>query len=152
MTSCKSARIRSIVMAALLLSGVCACTVIQLKKDVERDEIRVANKESELKTQEAWQAQLREEMTQLQKDLATRQVSLDDLQSRLAQLQRANANTLGTTKEQRAIKRQREVKLKVHQKELVEIQQSDATLAEKKKKLEHLKEEIRKSLNLLVHS
>ena len=39
-----------------------------------------------------------------------------------------------------------------HQKELVKIQQSDATIAEKKKKLEHLKEEIRKSLNLLMHS
>jgi chromosome segregation ATPase len=152
MTTCKKAHIRSMVMVAFLLPGLCACTVIQLKKDVEGDEIRIANKEAELKTEEARQAQLREEITQLQKDLGTRQVTLDDLQSRLAQLQRANANTLGTTKEQRAIKQQREVKLKAHQKELVEIQQSDATLAEKRKKLEHLKEEIRKSLNLLVHS
>jgi hypothetical protein len=56
------------------------------------------------------------------------------------------------TREQQALKRRREIKLTTHQKELVDIQQSNATIEEKKKKLEHLKEEIRKSLNLLVHS
>lgn len=125
---------------------------MQLKKDVEQDEARVAGKEGELKTEEARQAQLREEIARLQEDLSTRQVSLDDLQSRLEQLQRANANTLDVTQEQRARKQRREVKLKTHQKELVKIQQSDETITEKKKKLEHLKEEIRKSLNLLMHS
>ncbi|MGH8683906.1 MAG: hypothetical protein ACREUM_01000 [Nitrosospira sp.] len=146
------ADIKSMAMLAFLTSALCACTVIQLKKDVEKDEVRVAGKEDELKTEEARQAQLREEISQLQEDLATRQVSLDDLQSRLAQLQRANANTPDVTKEQRALKQRRETKLKSHQKELVKIQQGDATIAEKKKKLEHLKEEIRKSLNLLMHS
>lgn len=146
------ADIKSMAMLAFLTSALCACTVIQLKKDVEKDEVRVAGKEDELKTEEARQARLHEEISQLQEDLATRQVSLDDLQSRLAQLQRANANTPDVTKEQRALKQRRETKLKSHQKELVKIQQSDATIAEKKKKLEHLKEEIRKSLNLLMHS
>ncbi|MGH8762399.1 MAG: hypothetical protein ACREUR_04115 [Nitrosospira sp.] len=146
------ADIRSMAMLAVLTSALCACTVMQLKRDVAQDEARVAGKEGELKTEEVRQAQLREEIAQLQEDLATRQVSLDDLQARLAQLQRANANTPDVTKEQRALKQRREVKLKSHQKELIKIQQSDATIAEKKKKLEHLKEEIRKSLNLLMHS
>lgn len=139
-------------MLAVLTSALCACTVMQLKKDVEQDEARVAGKEGELKSEEARQAQLREEIARLQEDLSTRQVSLDDLQSRLEQLRRANANTLDATQEQRVRKQRREVKLKTHQKELVKIQQSDATITEKKKKLEHLKEEIRKSLNLLMHS
>lgn len=144
--------IKSMAMLAVLTSALCACTVMQLKKDVEQDEARVAGKEGELKSEEARQAQLREEIARLQEDLSTRQVSLDDLQSRLEQLRRANANTLDATQEQRVRKQRREVKLKTHQKELVKIQQSDATITEKKKKLEHLKEEIRKSLNLLMHS
>ena len=146
------AHIGSIIMVALLLPGLYACTVIQLKKDVESDEVRIANKEEELKTEEARQAQLREEITSLQKDLAIWQVLLDDLQSRLAQLRQANANTLARTGKESALKQRREIKLRAHQKELVNIQQSDVTIAEKNKKLEHLKEEIRKSLNLLVHS
>lgn len=146
------ADIRSIVVITFLTSALCGCTIIQLKKDVGSDEVRVASKEEELKTEELWQTQLREEVTRLQKDLATQQVSLDDLQSRLAQLRRANANTADSTSEQRALKQQREMKLKTHQKELVSIQESGATIAEKKKKLEHLKKEIRKSLNLLMHS
>jgi chromosome segregation ATPase len=139
-------------MLAVLTSALCACTVMQLKKDAEQDEARVVGKEGELKTEEARQAQLRGEIARLQEDLSTRQVSLDDLQSRLEQLRRANANTPDVTQEQRALKQRREVKLKAHQKELVKIEQSDATITEKKKKLEHLKEEIRKSLNLLMHS
>ncbi len=146
------ADIRSMAMLAVLTSALCACTVMQLKKDAEQDEARVVGKEGELKTEEARQAQLRGEIARLQEDLSTRQVSLDDLQSRLEQLRRANANTPDVTQEQRALKQRREVKLKAHQKELVKIEQSDATITEKKKKLEHLKEEIRKSLNLLMHS
>lgn len=146
------ADIKSVAVLAFLTSALCACTVIQLKKDVGEDEIRVAGKEGDLKSEEARQAQLGEEIAQLQEDLATRQVSLDDLRSRLAQLRWANANTQNATKEQRALKQRREVKLKAHEKEVVKIQQSDASIAEKKKKLDHLKEEIRKSLNLLMHS
>jgi hypothetical protein len=56
------------------------------------------------------------------------------------------------TQDQKALKRRRDIKLTTHQKEFADIQQSDASIEEKKKKLEHLKEEIRKSLNLLVHS
>lgn len=125
---------------------------MQLKKDVEADELRVATKEEEIKTQEARQASLQEQIASLRKDLETRQVTMEDLQSRLAQLQQANMNTHARTQEQQTLRRRREIKLTAHQKELADIQQSDATIEEKKRKLEHLKEEIRKSLNLLVHS
>jgi len=146
------AGIGTLTAAALLVAGVGGCTVMQLKKDVGADELRVATKEEELKTQEARQASLQEQIASLRKDLETRQVTMEDLRSRLAQLQQANMNMHARTQEQQALKRRREIKLTAHQKELADIQQSDATIEEKKRKLEHLKEEIRKSLNLLVHS
>lgn len=154
MTGWKSSisALATVAIAALLLASAAGCTVMQLKKDVDADELRIAGKEEELKTEEARQASLQEQIATLRKDLETRQVTADDLQSRLAQLQQANANMHARTQEQQALKRRREIKLTTHQKELVDIQQSGATIEEKKKKLEHLKEEIRKSLNLLVHS
>jgi chromosome segregation ATPase len=144
--------IRALAVSALLLASTTSCTVMQLKKGVEADELRIANKEEELKTEEARQASLQEQIASLRKDLETRQVTTQDLQSRLAQLQQANASMRARTQEQQALKRRREIKLTMHQKELADIQQSDTSIEEKKKKLEHLKEEIRKSLNLLVHS
>lgn len=144
--------IRLILMTALLMSGLCACTVMQLKKDVETDEARLATKTEELEFEEARQAELNEKIKLLQEDLTTRQMSLDDLKSRLTQLQQANASTSAGTKEQQALKRKRATKLQAHQREVTEIQQSGATIAEKRRRLEYLKGEIRKSLNLLVHS
>lgn len=147
----RAANARSLLTVALLMFTLCACTVIQLKKDVEKDETRIANKEEDLKTEEVRQGQLREEITQLQKDLTTRQVSLDELRSRLTKLQQTNAATPGTTKEQRVLQQQREINLKVHQGELAKIEQSGLSVEEKKKRLAHLKEEIRKSLNRLKY-
>ncbi|SEO72798.1 hypothetical protein [Nitrosovibrio sp. Nv6] len=144
--------IRLILMTALLMSGLCACTVMQLKKDVETDEARVATKTEELEFEETRQAELNEKIKLLQEDLTTRQMSLDDLKSRLTQLQQANASTSASTKEQQALKRKRATKLQAHQIEVTEIQQSGATIVEKRRRLEYLKGEIRKSLNLLMHS
>jgi chromosome segregation ATPase len=141
-----------LIMTMLLVYGLCACTVMQLKNEVAQDEVRLATKEDELKSEEARQVELKQQIKLLQDDLATRQMSLDDLKSRLAELQQANASTSASTKEQQALKRKRATKLQAHQKEVTEIQQSGATIAEKRQRLEHLKGEIRKSLNLLVYS
>ena len=143
---------RLLTITTLLMFGLHACTVMQLKKDVAQDEARLATKEDELKSEEARQVELKQKITLLQEDLTTRQMSLDDLKSRLTQLQQANASTSANTKEQQALKRKRATKLQAHQREVAEIQQSGATIAEKRQRLEHLKGEIRKSLNLLVHS
>jgi predicted nuclease with TOPRIM domain len=123
-----------------------------LKQDVDKHEVLVADKENELKKEEAQQARLRDESIHLKKDLATRQVSLDDLKSRLEQLQRANANTAENTKEQRDRKNRLRVKLKTHEKELVKVEQSNMTEAQKQEKLESMKKDITNTLNILLHS
>ncbi|SEL11481.1 hypothetical protein [Nitrosovibrio tenuis] len=144
--------IKSITMAALMISGLCGCTVMQLRNEVKTDEVRLAGKEDELKIEEERQAQLQQEIEQLKSDLATRQMSLDDLKSRLTQLQRANDATPAQTKAQQDEKRDRAAKLLKHQKEVIAIERSGASLEEKQKRLQFLKEEIRKSLSLLLHT
>ena len=141
--------IRSITMAVLMILGLYGCTVMQLRNEVKTDEARLASKADELEIEEARQAQLQQEITRLKSDLATRQMSLDDLKVRLEQLQRANDATLAETGPQQDKKRERAVKLQKHQKEVVAIEQSGGSLEEKQKRLQHLKDEIRKSLSML---
>jgi hypothetical protein len=141
--------IRSITMAALMILGLYGCTVMQLRNEVKTDEVRLASKTDELEIEEARQAQLQQEITRLKSDLATRQMSLDDLRVRLEQLQRANDATLAETRPQQDKKRERAVKLQKHQKEVVAIEQSGGNPEEKQKRLQHLKDEIRKSLSML---
>ena len=145
-------KLRSLALIALFMPGLGACTVMALKQDVEKHEVLVTDKENELKKEEAQQARLREESIQLKKDLATKQVSLDDLKSRLEQLQRANANTAENTKEQRDRKNRLRVKLKTHEKELVKVEQSNMTEAQKQEKLESMKKDITNTLDILLHS
>ena len=141
--------IRSITMAALMILGLYGCTVMQLRNEVKTDEVRLASKMDELEIEEARQAQLQQEITRLKSDLATRQMSLDDLKVRLEQLQRANDATLAETRPQQDKKRERAVKLQKHQKEVVAIEQSGGNPEDKQKRLQHLKDEIRKSLSML---
>jgi chromosome segregation ATPase len=146
------ANIGLMIAVALLVPGLHACTVMQLRQEVKTDEARLAGKEEELRAEEARQTQWKEETRRLEEELATREVSLDDLKTRLAKLQQANADTVALTGEERARKQQREKKIQSYQEDVAKIEHSSATLAEKQKKLEHLKEEIRKSLAILVHS
>lgn len=140
---------RSITLVALMISALYGCTVMQLRNEVKTDEVRLATKTDELKIEEARQAQLQQEIAQLKTDLATRQMSLDDLKARLEQLQRANDATPAQTRTQQDKKRERAVKLQRHQKEVVAIEQSGGSLEEKQKRLQYLKDEIRKSLSML---
>lgn len=144
--------IRTMVITALLMPALCACTVMQLKNQVDSDEVRVASKEEALKTEEARQAKLQQEVKALQQDLASRQMSLDDLKSRLSKLEQANANTVANTEKQRILKRQRQKKLQAHQEEVVKIEQSSESIEEKKERVKYLQEEIRKSLASQVYS
>lgn len=148
-----------LITTVLLVFGLSGCTVMQLRNEVKTDEERLAGKESQLKTEEDRKAQLEDRKTQLQQDmerlqgdLAARQMSLDDLKLRLEQLQQANAATLAETNDQREKKRERAAKLQKHEREVVAIEQSDASVEEKQKRVQFLKEEIRKSLEILLHT
>ena len=147
--------IRFISTTALLISTLSVCADAQswnLRNEVKTDEVRVAGKEEELKTEQARQAELQQETEQLKSDLASREMSLDQLKSRLAELQRANDATVAETQAQQATKRERAAKLQKHQKEVIAIEQSGDSLEEKQKKLQYLKEEVRKSLSMLAQT
>jgi chromosome segregation ATPase len=125
---------------------------MELRHEVKGDEMRIAGKEEELKTEEAQQAKLQADIKTLQQDLSARQMTADDLQSRLVELRRANASTSAKTQEEQARKRQRDATFKKHEREVADVQQSGASIEDKRKRLQYLKGEIRKSLILLEHS
>jgi chromosome segregation ATPase len=141
------------VILVLFASGLFACTIAQLREDVSQREVRVQAKDSELKTEEGKQVALRDAMKRLEEDLSARQMSLDDLQSRLDQLQRASEALDATTAQQRARKQHLSQQLDRYRTELRSLQQSaDISVDEKRKKLDQLKLEIRKALELLAQS
>jgi hypothetical protein len=144
--------LKYVALAAFFAPVLSACTVMAMKQDVDKRRDTVAVKESELKVVEAERARLHAQSIQLKNDLAAGQVSLDDLKSRLEQLERVNANMAEATEEQRARKRQGEVKLKNHQKAVVRVERSNATPQQKQKKLESMREEIIDTLDLLLKS
>ena len=144
--------ITSITFVAFLATATSACTIMAMKQDVDKRRAVVAVKEDDLKTVEAERARLHEQSIKLKNDLAAGQVSLDDLKSRLEQLERVNANMAEATEEQRVRKRQGEVKLKNHQKAVIKVEQSGATTEQKQKKLESMREEIIDTLDLLLKS
>lgn len=152
MTHLRAAKNTSLMLLALLMPGLSACTVMALRNDVNQHEAIVADKESTLKNAEEEQVRLREESKQLEIDLSTTQVSMNDLQSRLIQLQRLNANTREDTEEKKELKRKRTKQLKNHQVELAKVQQSNTTLAEKQKELESIKKKIADTLKILASS
>ena len=144
--------ITSITFVAFLATAMSACTIMAMKQDVDKRRAVVAVKEDDLKTVEAERALLHEQSIKLKNDLAAGQVSLDDLKSRLEQLERVNANMAEATEEQRVRKRQGEVKLKNHQKAVIKVEQSGATTEQKQKKLESMRDEIIDTLDLLLKS
>jgi chromosome segregation ATPase len=146
------ATIAYITFVAFFATTLSACTIMAMKQDVNKRQAVVAVKEDDLKTVEAERTRLHEQSIQLKNDLAAGQVSLDDLKSRLDQLQRVNANMAEATEEQRARKREGEVKLKNHQKAVIKVERSNATSEQKQKKLESMREEIVDTLDLLLKS
>jgi chromosome segregation ATPase len=150
--------IKLITTGALLVFGLSGCTVMQLRNEVKTDKERLVGKENELKIEEDRKTQLQQDMERLQSDLAASQMSLGDLKQRLEQLQQANAVTVAETSAQRERKRERAAKLQKHQREVVAIEQSNACMEEKacmdekQKRVQFLKEEIRKTLEILLHT
>lgn len=144
--------IRRVCMVVLVpLLGLSGCTVTQLRQDVGDRQHRIEQKENEVSSEVAKSAALRSEMVQLQSDLKERQMSLDELHTRLLQLQRDNAHVAEKTNSQRERKQKLDLQLKKYATDLNALKHDTGlTEAEKKRKIEHLKAEVRKALELMV--
>lgn len=142
-------RVFTVVLVPLL--GLSGCTVARLQSGVSEGEKHVRQTTAAISIEEAKGAALRTEIARLQADLKERQMSLDELHTILGQLQRNNTRAEEKTNGQRERRRQLDRQLKQCSTEFDALKQdSNMTDEEKKRKIEHLKKEIRKALELMA--
>jgi hypothetical protein len=128
------------------------CTIAELQRQEKADAESVRQKQAAVQAEEARNETLSRQQGQLKADLAHRQLSLDELNARMAQLQAANDKDLAANEE---VRRQREhMIVKIHDTgtQLVALQQApDNASAQKQAQIDFLKRQIQDQLDLLLH-
>lgn len=133
---------------ACLLSG---CTVTQMRADNERTTQQIGAKEQELRQAQQQQAELETERRRLSDDLRTRDLTLAEMSARLQELERRNAGAVAATEEQRRQKAQRQKALADAKAEVTALERAPGLSADAKAtRLKQLREELRKTLELLA--
>jgi hypothetical protein len=130
-----------------------ACTITEMRADNARREQQVQTKELELQREMQTQSQLQIERQRLLEDLRSRELTVDELKARLAELQRLNATSLTTTQKQQVQKLSREKQLSEAASQVNDLER-DSTLTQeaKAKRLEAVRRQLRKTLELLADS
>jgi chromosome segregation ATPase len=140
---------RGVLILAAFLSG---CTIAELQRQERAGTERVRLKEVNLHAEQERTDALSSQKEQLTAELSHRQVSLDELNARVDQLQAANArdyaaNDAARLERQRLIGKIRELNV-----QLVALQQSTDTATEQKQqRIEYLKQQVSAQLDLLLH-
>ncbi len=130
-----------------------ACTIVQMRADNARQEQQVQSKEQELQRETQTQTRLQAERQRLLDDLRSRELTLDELKTRLEQLQRLNASMLATTQDEQRQKAAREQRLNEAASQINGVEHdSTLTPAAKAKRLEELRNQLRKTLELLANT
>jgi len=129
------------------------CTVISQYQDVQATQTRVNQKEVELSNEEALQADLHNQMQQLSADLANRKMSSDELDRRLAALQKRNDQLAATNAQEKQKTAAARAQIAQYRAQLDALQR-DKTLSDvqAKQQADALREQIRKKLAILAIS
>lgn len=137
-----------LLVTAALLGG---CTVTQMRADNERTTQQIGAKEQELRQAQQQQAELEAERRRLSDDLRTRDLTLAEMSARLQELERRNAGASAVTDEQRRQKAQRQKVLADAKAEVNALERTPGLSPDAKaKRLKELREELRKTLELLA--
>ena len=143
----------SILAGIGLAAGLQGCAIEQMKRDNQATEARIAAKEAELEEQKRRNAALDVERRNLLVDLRNREMTVAELKARVEKLRALNAATASATAEEkkRRDERARQLADTANQAQVLE---QDPTLsdAEKKKRLEALREKTRRMLDVLMTS
>jgi len=143
----------SIVCSIFFVCAASGCTVIGQYKDLQDTNVRVQGKETELAHEEERQAELQSQMKQLSADLNDKKMTSDQLDARLAVLQKQNQRAATDNDAQRTKKRELDTQLVQYRAELAAMKQKPAADPEEQRRnLERLKGEIRKRLALLAQA
>jgi len=122
-----------------------------MREDNERRAQRVRTTELQLEQETRTQTQLQAERQRLLDDLQSRELTFNELESRLAELQRLNAASLAATQEQQRQKAARERQLSEASRQVKDLR-PDSTLpqAAKAERLDAARRKLRKTLELLA--
>lgn len=138
------------VAAALCGSG---CTVIKQANDNHATEQRISEKQSEVEREQAREAELRNEMTQLSSELATRKMTARELDLRLAELQRRNDALVATNTRQKQLTAEARAKLAQYRTQLAALQRApNQSDQQTQAQIAALRAEIRKRLAVLAEA
>jgi chromosome segregation ATPase len=144
--------LRSAILTGLAIAGLGGCTIAELQREEKADAESVQQKQAALRAEQTRSETLARQQEQLKADLAQRQLSLDELNARMTQLQAANARDSAANDE---VRRQREHLIgKIHDTgtQLVALQQApDNASAQKQAQINFLKHQIQDQLDLLLH-
>jgi chromosome segregation ATPase len=145
---------RKVILALTLiamLAGFCGCesALLNMRKENEQSEVRVQAKEQQLQELQGEEIQLNEKKKGLLSDLRNRQMEYDSLNSSLEDLRMQNASISADTAAKRNQKADLDKRLKGYEKKLATVKNdTGSTEAEKKKKIEELKREIKLYLEM----
>jgi chromosome segregation ATPase len=138
--------------ALAAIAALNGCTIVELQREEKADTEKVRQQTAALQAEQARNDSLVQQQAQLKTELAQRQLSLNDLNARVDQLQAANARDATANEE---LRHQRAVLIgKIHDTgvQLVALQQDPGNAsAQKQAQIDFLKRQIQDQLNLLLH-
>ena len=140
------------VLVAMAGGGLGACTVAELRRDIDRTQARIDDKQQALAADEARRDALEQQRRGFVADLEARRMSLDEMNRRLAQLQADNRRIAATTAQQQAQQRRLDEQLAQQRAEIARLQaEGGGTDDDKRRRLERLRQELRRQLELQLH-
>jgi predicted nuclease with TOPRIM domain len=133
----------------LVAAGCAQSALMTLQRENIETEQRIAAKGQQLEDLENENRILREDQESLLEELDTQQMTLNQLSTRLDRLQRENARIRADTDRQRKEKQKLDTKIQQYRDEIDALQSNDQlSAAEKREKIEELKEKIRAYLKM----
>lgn len=139
-------------VSMILACGLAGCTIAELRRDVDRTQSRIDEKQQVLQAGETRRDALEQERQRFVADLDGKRMSLDEMNRRLEQLQAQNRRASATTAQQQAQQRRLDEQIDKHRTEIAQLQKRDDVSDEdKRRRIEQLRQEIRKQLELQLH-
>lgn len=139
------------IFASLLIAALAGCTLVEQNRQIDATQGRIDTKTVQLTQAEQEQAALQQQMQSISADLHQKQMSNKDLERRLAKLQAANQQAATDNDAQRARKRKLDAELTQDRAALAALSQNTTMdPAEQQRKIDQLKADIKKRLELLA--
>jgi septal ring factor EnvC (AmiA/AmiB activator) len=136
---------------ALALVALSGCTIVKMRSDLQERQTRIDEKQQQLDSLRATNAELAAESDRLNEDLQRHELDAKELHERLDRLVKLNEAAQASSARQRAEQQERRRQLQVISQQAQELgHNTSLTDEEKMKKLEALRQSTRALLKVLL--